>query len=558
MDVKPSNNEDLNINVVPFGPSSKKINQIISVLENNHSVQQFLQGTRHLLLSLEFINREDTPSNRNKCKNHPKSDTPSSPSHYQATYYDYTNNRTVIATGRINKPNHISVSQFDSQPLPSPEEFELAVNIVQENPELGRLIRENLVRPYRAMPSLIETELPDGQIERTLAVGLIPCGIISDENPEVEKQDTLEPLHQIVGANMIRREVIFYENGAPPFSIANDQICEPPPDSNQSTSNKGDLGQVQVTVHQGGTELWSFTAVRPASSTGIVGSGIELRHVKYREKQVLYRAHLPILNVRYDNDICGPFRDWQWMEGKIEAIGTDVAPGFRLCSTPARTILDTGFDTGNYLGVAIYVDGQEVVLVSEMQAGWYRYISEWRLHADGTILPRFGFSAIANSCTCKRHIHHAYWRFDFDIVTPGNNVVQEFNNPPIIGESNLHTKNYEIRRLRSPSHNRQWIISNKSTGEGYTLIPGTNDGSADSFGVGDVWILRYHSSELDDGQGFTVDVNKARANIDKFLNGEFINGQDVVIWYSAHFVHDESSEEEIKSVVGPELKPRNW
>ena len=90
-----------------------------------------------------------------------------------------------------------------------------------------------------------------------------------------------------------------------------------------------------------------------------------------------------------DGDACGPYRDWQNAEGMIQATGLDVAPGFRLCNTPATTILDTGSDTGNDLGVAIYVQGQEVVLVSEMEAGWYRYISMWRLHADGTIRPAF-------------------------------------------------------------------------------------------------------------------------------------------------------------------------
>ena len=50
----------------------------------------------------------------------------------------------------------------------------------------------------------------------------------------------------------------------------------------------------------------------------------------YRGKRVLRRAHVPILNVKYDRDRCGPFRDWQYEEGKIEAQGTDVAPGFRL------------------------------------------------------------------------------------------------------------------------------------------------------------------------------------------------------------------------------------
>jgi hypothetical protein len=71
----------------------------------------------------------------------------------------------------------------------------------------------------------------------------------------------------------------------------------------------------------------------------------------------------------------------------IEADGDDVIPGFQLCATPAKTVLDSGSDQGNFLGVAVYVDVIEVVLVSEMEAGWYRYISEWRLHPNGTIKP---------------------------------------------------------------------------------------------------------------------------------------------------------------------------
>ncbi|MEK4229732.1 copper amine oxidase [Solibacillus sp. FSL H8-0538] len=540
------------VEVVPFGPDQETMNQLRSICDNHPIIQPFLRGTRHLLLSFELLDLEDIPGN--KSINHPKSSKPTPPSNFLATYYDYTNNRTVIATGPIHDPGCISASQLDMQPLPSTEEFELALNIVRDHPELGCLIRENLVRPYRAMPALIDTELPDGRIERTLAVGLLPV----EEDSEDRTQNTGEPLHQIVGVNMIRREVILYETGAPPFSTASVQICEPPPDANQPTARRGTLGQYQVRVLQGDTEVWSFLAVRPAASSGIVGSGIELRDVLYRGKKVLSRAHVPILNVRYDNDVCGPYRDWQWQEGRFEAIGTDIAPGFRMCSTPARTILDTGFDTGNFFGVAIYVDGDEIVLVSELEAGWYRYISEWRLHNDGTIRPRFGFGAIANSCTCNPHTHHVYWRFDFDIRTEGNNFVQEINEKPSTGTSIFRTLNYEIRRSRDTFHNRQWLISNKSTGEGYTLIPGKNDGSADSFGVGDVWFLRYRSSELDDGQGFTTNLNKARANLDKFLNKENINGQDIVVWYAAHFRHDETSEENVSHILGPELKPRNW
>ena len=95
-----------------------------------------------------------------------------------------------------------------------------------------------------------------------------------------------------------------------------------------------------------------FVECAPSFGTpqGTSGSGVELRYVDYRGKRVLYQAHVPILNVRYDKDACGPYRDWQYEEGMIQAAGTKVAPGFLLCPTPAKTILDTGSDTGTFLG----------------------------------------------------------------------------------------------------------------------------------------------------------------------------------------------------------------
>jgi hypothetical protein len=186
-----------------------------------------------------------------------------------------------------------------------------------------------------------------------------------------------------------------------------------------------------------------------------------------------------------------------------------------------------------------------------MQAGWYRYISQWRLHADGTILPRFGFGAVNNPCVCNLHHHHVYWRFDFDIRTSVNNIVREYNNPPIIGNSNFHTMSQEVKRLRDTSRHRYWQVENAGTGEGYSITPGPNDGIADSFGEGDVWVLRYHGNELDDGQ------QAAPANLDKFVNGESVYKKDVVLWYGAHFTHDVHNEG-VNHVVGPELKPLKW
>jgi hypothetical protein len=44
------------------------------------------------------------------------------------------------------------------------------------------------------------------------------------------------------------------------------------------------------------------------------------------------------------------------------------------------------------------------------------------------------------------------------------------------------------------------------------------------------------------------------------VNGEPINGKDVVVWYGGHFSHDVNHEEpgEFGHIVGPDLKPVKW
>ena len=63
-------------------------------------------------------------------------------------------------------------------------------------------------------------------------------------------------------------------------------------------------------------------------------------------------------------------------------------PGCGRCGGLKRFRWAAVIAAGNFRGAAIYIDGTDVVIVSELSAGWYRYISQWRLGADGTISPR--------------------------------------------------------------------------------------------------------------------------------------------------------------------------
>ena len=537
----PGGSKEVSIKIASFGPTPESVQALAQSLATHKGVATYLSKARHRLLRLDLVEpvEESKPAR------------PRPPDHFRAVFYDYTNNRSVFVTGRLRDPTKVEITESSFQPRPSPEEFDDAVKIVMKHAELGIAFQEQRVRAYPPMPPLVLEELPDGRIERIVAVGIAP-------NKGMKG-------HEIVGVNMITQKVIRYERSergcAPVTSAAHNPICGIT-SAYQATAS-GMAGSVWVTVTQGGNTVWKFLVVRPAASSGTNGSGVELRYVDYRGKRVLYRAHVPILNVKYDGNACGPYRDWQDQEGMIQANGADPAPGFRLCSSPAQTIIDSGSDVGNYLGVGIYVQGQEVVLVSEMEAGWYRYVSMWRLHTDGTIRPRFGFSAVTSSCVCNVHHHHAYWRLDFDIRTAGNNLVREFNDPPIIPGTNWHDKNFEIRRPRDPAHKRKWRVENKSTGEAYDIIPGPNDGVATAstdwpFPRGDLWVLRYHGSEIDDGVHSIGPPYEA--GIDTWVNGEAVNGADVVVWYGAHFTHDVQGDPpgQHGHIVGPDLKLVKW
>lgn len=333
--------EALNVELEPFGPNDRVLASAARVIQAHPDVIAALGETRHRLLYTEVLEPPRAAKERR----------PVAVNRVRATFFDYTNNRALLVDRAIEGEERLAITDTGLEPLPSDEEFDEAVGVLREEREIGAWLREEQVQAYRPMPPLVPVDLPDGRRARVIGVGLLPA---AEGAP-----------HEIVGVNLLDHSVIRFEGHAPENAQAHNPICGSP-NAFQATASSA-AGQVWLTVKQGGTTLWRFLVVRPAASSGTNGSGIELRFVDYRGRRVLYRAHVPILNVSYQNNGCGPYRDWQNQESSIQAIGQNVGSGFRLCSSPATTILDTGSDVGNFVGVAIYVQGQEVVLVSEMQ-----------------------------------------------------------------------------------------------------------------------------------------------------------------------------------------------
>ncbi|HEY9232215.1 MAG TPA: hypothetical protein VIS78_08710 [Blastocatellia bacterium] len=509
------------ITFTPIGPDQATIDRAKSDLLKNSALTARVKAARYRVVSFEFVEPDAKASDKTEA-----------PTQYRAQVFDYTNNRAYVATGTF-KDSRLQVSQTQQQPNASEEEFDEAVSLLTRDKQFGAALRNHLLEPYRPMPPLAAWDQPVGKIERTVTVGLMPVdGKRSNE---------------VIGVNMIRQTVVRYAAGAPPTSSATDLNCGVS-SAGQGTTSRGTTGQYDVVISRNGVEFWRFTCIRPSASSGTSASGIELKNIKYKGKLVLKQAHAPILNVQYERNVCGPFRDWSYSEGYFVANGTDVPgtnSGIRLCTDTPQTILENATDTGNFKGVAIW-DREDVTLVSELNAGWYRYISKWVFRDSGVIEPRFGFAATANSCVCHNHVHHVYWRLDFDINTDVNNAVYESRK----GITKQIDTEAMVQRVKDEQ--QYFVVRNLVSGETATIYPGENDGNYDKYGKGDLWFLLYKSNEIDDGNGTGTSIN-----ITPWVSGESLNGVDVVVWYGGHWLHDHfdtpPSDAEGPEILGPEI-----
>src|SRR5919112_2453660 len=181
---------DVQVNIEWAGPGPEVIDEVMQALSEHASVREQLSETRSRLLSVELLNPEGAD----------KADG-LEPDRYRATTYDYTNNRGILTTGYLSDiQGSMEVSESGEQPLPTREEFEEAVEILQEDPDLGPALNEQRVEPQPAMPPLLtEPTRPDGRIERTLAL------LLRSRNDEA--------LNEVVGVNMIGRTVLRFPDG---------------------------------------------------------------------------------------------------------------------------------------------------------------------------------------------------------------------------------------------------------------------------------------------------------------------------------------------------------
>lgn len=536
----------LSLKVVPWGPSQADVDAARQRVAQSGVVQRKLQGSKYREVGFEYL-YDGTES---------KADASRPPTRFRVIYYNYSTDMALFVESNFAGNEPVSARWENVVPGVGEAELSAAFQVVAQDSGIAKA-RKSSTEFYPAMPP---TTVINGE-------RLVNIGIMDPKTGE----------NQIVGVSFKNNKIVRYENNAPPTSAATPDACGIP-NAGQSPTGAGVAGQATLTVNDtGGNPLWEMLIIRPSSSSGATfeRSGLEIRDVRFKGKMVLKRGHVPVLNVKYVSG-CGPFRDWQFSEGFFNAPDTgsqDPAPGIRILGPGqvATTSVETRNDSGNYRGVAIYTQdvglGPEVVLVTEMEAGWYRYIMEWRFATNGTIRPRYGFGSTADSCVCIQRTHHVYWRFDFDIVNASNKIFLMDR-----GRRYQTLVETESAFFKRPQTSRTLMIQNSTGDEAYQIVPGTNDGRVlndagdlvDPFGGGDFWLTRFKGTaaaptEIDDPN------TSEAANLSPWVNGESMVGEDVVVWYAAHQVRvDDASRTASPQVitgahiVGPVLRPIRW
>lgn len=314
-----------------------------------------------------------------------------------------------------------------------------------------------------------------------------------------------------------------------------------------------------------GSPVWQFCWMRPTESSGSNGSALEIRNVFYNGHEVMKRGHVPMLNVEYVQKSCGCdcYRDWEYQQDYFIADNIITPHVYAEPTLPVQTVCDAGGgqdvctagQPNCFDGVAAEKLADRLILTTQFEAGWYRYTMRWRFFLDGRIETAFGFSAVSAGCVSCTHRHHAYFRFDFDIDGTVPNVVTEGPNPNSAAGARpgprpriVTLPTETMRVVNYPGIT--WSVTDPVAHRGYRVVPGIETAlPADSFSQGDVWALKYHANEIDDGHG----LGNCPVNFAPWLNNESLNG-DVVLWYRAGWNHIGGDLADC-DLVGPTLEP---
>jgi len=334
--------------------------------------------------------------------------------------------------------------------------------------------------------------------------------------------------------------------------------------------------------------------------------GIKYHHIFYtpaggERRMVLFNASIAQIHVPYDDNGARyhDVSDYGIGGYYLQNLASNECPGGEflvysgknaICKQVKKRGLAYQFNSDNS-------HGDFLSLYSVSKVGAYLYMPEWFFNDDGTIVPRmhatgalqrFGSMSIEQhgwpialnaDDSSKRigisHMHNFFWRLDFDLNGTGtNDVVQEINYNTVNGKRSRSVTTFTSEAARSvnPGNMRSWIIkdSAKTNQKGHSisfeiLMDETGHRevgpSYEPFTHNDFFVTKSRDCErLASHNNYVISCN-GNNNLDDYVNGESINGQDIVVWVGVSFYHMPRSEDAPHMDVHTnhfQIIPRDW
>jgi len=252
-------------------------------------------------------------------------------------------------------------------------------------------------------------------------------------------------------------------------------------------------------------------------------AGLAIRQVNYQNEELIYKASMPVIRVKYNADACGPYAD---------QISWDSLVNISNCGG-AKVCQETYSSGGR--------DWLELGILAEI--GEYRIYQVYYLSNDGWI----NAALWSKGLQCEiDHAHHPHWRMDFDVNGAASDQLFVHNDggPNEGWGPGWHKYSNELQDTKTPSKNTNWFVRDNPTGHGAWIIPGSNDGTFDAFAPSDIAARRYHGSEDEPWKfGASGDVG--------YNDGEDVQEKDDILWYIAHLHHMASQGAGVWHQAGP-------
>jgi hypothetical protein len=234
------------------------------------------------------------------------------------------------------------------------------------------------------------------------------------------------------------------------------------------------------------------------------------------------------------------------------------------------------------------LQGYEMSLFSVSMSGDYNYIVQWVFKDDGTIEPVVGAAGQLQRYGADpqygwrtgpgpvpiSHFHNYWWRLDFDIDGMENDRVEEIQFESTDGgrRRTLSVSPFalEAARTHNPAQQRSWRVLDTQTrnGDGAPIsyqIEGLSSGhdfvgpTFEPFAQHDLYVTRARPCERFPSHNPTL--GGCGDDVTDFVNGEDVDGADVVLWYGITFHHLPRAEDETWMDVhwdGFTIVPRDW